>query len=950
MTVATPRPHLWLTLLSAVAAAQLLSAQGAVPTLPPQTSALAVADTIAVDPQITVGTLPNGLRYYVRPNPLPRGRAELRLVVKTGSVLEDADQRGLAHFVEHMAFNGSTHFPGGAIASFMQGIGMRFGAHVNAHTSFDETVYELQVPSSDPEVLERALLVMEDWAHGVTFSPDEIDKERGVILEEWRLGLGADARMQNTVMPVLLGGSRYAERSPIGLPEVIRSAPYARLRQFYADWYRPDLMAVIAVGDFDRAAMEARIKTHFAPIPAAVSPRPRSAHTVPEHPATRYVVATDREARATTVALIGKMPARDQRTVDVYRQQMVERLFAGMLNDRLDEIARTPNAPFQAARSARGLFVRTMESTTMQALVAEGGAERGVAALVVEAERVTRFGFTATELERQKVSSQRYLQQALAEKDKSPSAPLAEEFIRNFMNDEPLPGIVAEQRMAQQLMPGITLAEVNRLAATWLPDANRVVVVNAPERAGVAAPTPATLASALASVSVRPLTAYVDSVNTAPLLDPLPAPGRVAETTTDTALGITAWRLSNGARVVLKPTDFKADEILFRAISPGGTSLAADQDYVAALTAEDVVSQGGLGRLTLTDLDKALSTKNAAVRADIGSTDEGLVGGASRQDLETMFQLVYLTFTAPRADRTAFGVLTANLRRMLANQEAEPETVFDRTLAAALTGDHPRARPLTPAMVDQMSLERSLAFYRDRFADASDFTFVFVGSFDLAMMRPLVERYLGSLPGLGRRETPRDVGIRTPATIVRREVRKGVEPKSQASIVFSGEFESTEANRLLISTMAASLSGNLHRTLREDEGGTYGVSVEPTFGFRPIQEYRVAISFGCDPARVDALVADAWRVIAEFKDAGPSRSQMADGRLAAQRDLETNLQQNPYWLNRLTQAYSRHEDPATAVDPRRFYDTLTTTAVRDAARRYLDEGRFVQVILRPEAR
>jgi zinc protease len=296
----TPRWLMLLTLFSAVVAAQLLSAQGAVAPRPPQAPALAVADTIAVDPQITVGTLPNGLRYYVRPNPLPRGRAELRLVVKTGSVLEDDDQRGLAHFVEHMAFNGSTHFPGGAIASFMQGIGMRFGAHVNAHTSFDETVYELQVPSNDPDVLERAFLVMEDWAHGVTFSPEEIDKERGVILEEWRLGLGAEARMQNTVMPVLLRGSRYAERSPIGLPEVIRSAPYARLRQFYADWYRPDLMAVIAVGDFDRAAMEARIKAHFAPIPAAVSPRPRPVHTVPEHPGTLYVVATDREARATT--------------------------------------------------------------------------------------------------------------------------------------------------------------------------------------------------------------------------------------------------------------------------------------------------------------------------------------------------------------------------------------------------------------------------------------------------------------------------------------------------------------------------------------------------------------------------------------------------------------------------------------------------------------------------
>ena len=947
--VASPRPRLWLTVLAAVAAARILSAQ-ATAVQPPPPASLAVADTIAVDPQITVGTLPNGLRYYVRPNPLPRGRAELRLVVKAGSVLEEDDQRGLAHFVEHMAFNGSTHFPGGAIASFMQGIGMRFGAHVNAHTSFDETVYELQVPSTDPDVLERALLVMEDWAQGVTFSPDEVDKERGVILEEWRLGLGADARMQNTIMPVLLRGSRYAERSPIGLPEVIRSAPYARLRQFYADWYRPDLMAVIAVGDFDRDAMEARIKAHLGPIPAAVSPRPRTAYSVPEHPGTLYAVATDREARATTVALIGKMAARDQRTVGVYRQQMVERLFAGMLNDRLDEIARTPDAPFQAARSGRGLFVRTMESTTLQALVADGGSERGLAALVTEAERVARFGFTATELERQKVSSQLYLQQALIEKDKSPSGPLAEEFIRNFMNDEPIPGIVAEQRMAQQLMPGITLEEVNRLAVTWLPDANRVVVVNAPERPGLTPPTPSTLAAALGGTRARPLTAYVDTVNDAPLLDPLPAPGRVADTTVDAALGLTEWRLSNGVRVVLKPTDFKADEILFRATSPGGTSLATDQDYVAALTADDVVSQGGLGRLTLTDLDKALSTKNAAVRSDIGSNEEGLAGGASRRDLETMFQLIYLNFTEPRADRTAFSVLTANLRRMLANQEADPEEVFDRAVASALTGNHPRARPLTPAMVDQMSLERSLAFYRERFADASDFTFVFVGSFDLATMRPLVERYLASLPSLGRRETSRDVGIRTPPTVVRREVRKGVEPKSQASIVFSGEFENTEENRLLINTMAATLSGNLHRTLREDEGGTYGVSVEPSFGFRPIQEYRIAIAFGCDPARVDALVADAWRVIAEFKEAGPTSSQIADGRLAARRDLETNLQQNRYWLSRLTQAYARNEDAATAIDPRRFYDALTATAVREAARRFLDENRYVQVILRPEGR
>jgi zinc protease len=944
--------RVWLLLLTPalLVAGTHLAAQRPAAMPPPSTATPLAAQTIPVDPLITVATLPNGLRYYVRPNAVPSGRAELRLVVKAGSVLEDDDQRGLAHFVEHMAFNGTTHFPKQAIAGFMQGIGMRFGAHVNAHTSFDETVYELQIPTTDPAVVEQALLIMEDFARGVTFEAEEVEKERGVILEEWRQGLGADARMQDAIMPVLLQGSRYAVRSPIGLPDIIRTAPVARLRQFYTDWYRPDLMAVIAVGDFDRAAMEAGIKAHFGPIPAATNPRPRTAYTVPPHDGTLYAVATDPEARATTVGLIGKMPARDQSTVGMYRQQMVERLFAGMLSERLDEMARTPDAPFQAARSSRGLFVRTMEATTMQALVEDGAAERGLTALAAEAERVAQFGFTASELDRQKVSSQRYLLQALAEKDKSPSGPLADEFIRNFMNDEPIPGIVREQGMAQELMPGITLEEVNRLAASWLPDANRVVVVNAPERTGLVKPTAATLGAALGRAGARPLTAYVDTVNSAPLLDPLPAPGKVAETTTKESLGITEWRLSNGARVVLKPTDFKADEVLFRAISPGGTSLAPDRDFVPALTAENVMAESGLGRLNLTDLNKALSTVNAAVRADIGDTDEGLVGGASRRDLETMFQLIHLTFTAPRADATAFAVLQANLKRALANQEAQPEAAFARTLAAALTGDHPRARPLTPEMVDQMSLEKSLAFYKDRFADASDFTFVFVGSFDLPTIRPLVERYLASLPSIDRTETPRDVGIRFPETVIRREVRKGVEPKSQVSIVFPGTFENTEANRILISTMAATLSGNLHRVLREDLGGTYGVSVEPNFGFRPIQEYRVSISFACDPARLDELLRDTWRVIADFKANGPSSGQIADGRLAARRDWETNLQQNPYWLNRITQSYSRGEDVAAAFDPRPYYDQLTAESVRDAARRYLDESRYVEVVLRPETR
>ncbi len=710
-------------------------------------------------------------------------------------------------------------------------------------------------------------------------------------------------------------------------------------------------MAVIAVGDFEPSAVEAAIKAHFGPIPAAPSPRPRPAYTVPEHPGTLYTVATDKEARATVVAVVRKMAARDQRTVGAYRQQMVERLFSGMLSERLEEMAHKPDAPFLAARTSRGLFVRSAEATTVQALVNEDGVERALTALFGEAERVARYGFTATELERQKLSSTRYLEQALIEKDKSPSGPLADEFIRNFMNDEPIPGIVYEQGLSRRFLPEITLAEVNSLARTWVADGSRVVVVSAPERAGGKKPTDATLAAAIAAAGGGALTAYVDTVSTLPLLNPLPSPGAIAKTSAKDALGITEWQLSNGVRVVLKPTTFKEDEILFKAVSPGGTSLARDQDFIAASTAEDVISEGGLGGLARVDLNKVLSSTNTFVAADIGDTEEGLHGGSTRKDLETMFQLIHLTFTQPRADPAAFGLLTGRLKQVLADQQVLPEVAFNTTLGAALSQDHPRARPLTPALVDQMDLKKSLAFYKERFADASDFTFVFVGSFDLPTIKPLVERYLGSLPALHRKETARDVGIRPPATVVEKQVVKGVEPRSQVGIVFTGPFTNTEMSRLQISTMAEMLSGNLHQTLRENLGGTYGVSVRSDFTFRPEEEqYRVAISFGCDPERLDELVKTAWRVIDEFRNTGPSSGQIANGRTARLRDLETNLQDNGYLLNRITSKYEHAEDVADVFEPRALYDQLTATAIRDAARLYLNPKRYVQVTLRPEAK
>ncbi len=944
----TFRTRVRLTLLTSATVAAVTLAGAQQPAIPAAVRAATLGQTVPIDPLITVGTLPNGLRYYIRENRQPQGRAELRLVVNAGSVLEDDDQRGLAHFVEHMSFNGTLHFPRQDLGSFMQSLGMRFGAHVNAHTSFDETVYALQIPTGNAAVIDRSLLILEDWARNVSFDPVEIDKERGVILEEWRLGLGAAERIQNAQFPILLKGSRYAERLPIGRPDIIQNVSHDRLKQFYADWYRPDLMAVVAVGDFDTSMIEAQIRSHFSSIPAASSPKPRPAYAVPDQPGTVYSVITDPEATNTRISVSSKMAARPMVTIGEYRQHMVERLFSSMLSVRLNEIAQAPNAPFLAARTGRGLLVRAEEATTLDALVAKGGVERGLAALFAEVDRVARFGFTATELDREKLNLQRGLQRAANEKDKSPSGPLADEFVRNFIQAEPIPGIVYEFGLNQRFLPEITLAEVNSLAEDWMPDRNRLVVITAPESDRPSLPSEANLAAVIDTADGAALTAYVDTVSTQPLLARLPSAGTIATTSTNEALGITEWRLSNGVRVVLKPTMFKQDEILFRAVSPGGTSLASDRDFIPAATATAVIAQGGLGELSLVDLDKVLAGTTAFVRADIGETEEGLAGGATRTDLETMFQLVYLMFTSPRADPVAFRVLSDQWKVTLANREATPDTVFDDALDAAMSQNHLRAQPLTPARLNQMNLDASLAFYKDRFADASDFTFVFVGSFDLATLKPLVERYLASLPALYRNETPKDVGMDPPEGVVEREVRSGIEPRSQVSIVFSGAFENDELNRVVAKAMAESLAGNLQRTLREDLGGTYGVSVGPTFTKRPTEEYRLTINFASDPARTESLVRAAFQVIDQFKRNGPSEGQVLDARAALMRDFETNSRQNAYLLNRIAYKYEHDEDVTDIFNMRPFYDQLTAPVLRDAARAYLNTERYVKVTLLPE--
>jgi zinc protease len=920
-------------------------------TAAPVQVAPSLSDPIPVEREITIGRLPNGLRYYVRANKKPEKRAELRLVVKAGSVLEDDDQQGLAHFVEHMAFDGTAHFPKNEIIKFIESLGMRFGADLNAYTSFDETVYVLQVPTDKPEVIDKTLLVLEDWAHNVSFDTDQIDKERGVVMEEWRLRRGAGARTTDKLFPILLKGSRYADRIPIGKPEIIQNFKPDTLKKFYKDWYRPDLMAVVAVGDFDKGVVENLIRSHFGSIPAPPAPRPRPEYDVPDHEGSAYAIVTDKEMTTTSVSISNIVPAPKQGTFGVYRQDIVDGLFSSMLSARMNEIAQKPDAPFLGAGADRSPFINpAKDEAQLSARVKEDGIEKGLDALLTEVERVARFGFTATELDRQRQNLLRTYERFVIEDQNRESDSRADEYVRNFLTNEPLPGAELEQALNQRYLPAITLQEINALGRAWFTDRNRFVVLAAPEKPGLAIPDEAQLAAVIKAAPGKDLKPYVDEVTSAALLDPLPSGGTIVKTTTKESIGITEWELSNGVKVVLKPTTFREDEIAFRATSPGGTSLASDRDYIPASTATQVLSAGGLGHFSAIDLRKMLTGKVANVSAFIGETEEGLSGGGSRKDLETMFQLIFLRFTQPRADKDAFTVQATQARTALANQSAVPEFAFPEALAILLGQNHPRRRIPTAATIDEWNLDKSLAFYKDRFADASDFTFFFVGSFDLATMKPFVERYLGGLPSIHRTETWKDVGVRPPVGVIEKTVGKGIEPKSQTAIVFTGPFEYDPPHRTVIRAMAHILQMRLLGILREELGGTYSVSVSANAQKIPRQEYQASIQFGSDPERTEALVKRMFEEIEKLKANGPTEKELQDEKEAMLREFETSSKQNGFLLSQIAAKYQVGEDVAGIWEAPELYKKLDPTSIQQAAKTYLNTNNYVKVTLMPEKR
>jgi zinc protease len=909
----------------------------------------AVATKLPVSPRVRIGKLPNGITYYIRHNEEPKDRAELRLVVHAGSILENDKQVGLAHFTEHMAFNGTKNFAKQELVDFLERSGVSFGADLNAYTSFDETVYMLQLPTDSMNVFRKGFQILEDWAHNVTFDDSEIDKERGVVIEEWRLGQGASERMRAKYFPVILKGSQYAVRLPIGTKQNLDTFHHETLKQFYKDWYRPDLEAVIAVGDFDTNEVEKMIKQHFGSIPKPVNPKPRKKYGIPAQTGTQAVVLTDPEQPYNVVQILYKQPEIPEAKTDLeYRAEIVRGLYNSMMSARLQEIAQKPDAPFLFGSSSYEKFMGDKDALTLVAVAKDATAiPLATQTVLQENERVRQHGFTQGELDRAKASMMSYIENLYTERDKTRSAQLVEELIRNYLHGEPIPGIEIEYNLYKQYLPGIKLNEVNVLINQWIKPTDRAIVVMAPESEKSKLVSQQQIL-ALVNKPIGKLTAYEDKVMKGSLLVKEPTPGKIVDEKKIPEIGVTELTLSNGAKVVLKPTTFKNNEISISAISKGGASLYSNEDYLSASNATSVALFGGVGNYDLNSLQKELSGKQVSISPSIGQYSEGISGGTTPKDLPTAFQLIYGYFTEPRKDTSMFKMLQQQLYASLLNKGKDPGSVFGDSVNYIMGNYNPRRKPLTIERLNEIQLDKAFDVYKDRFADAGDFIFTFVGNFKVDSIKPYIEKYIASLPSTGRQETWKDVGIRYPLGIVNKVIKKGQENKSSVRITFTGMTQYSDLEATQLDQVAKILEIRLREVLREDQGGVYGVGVDANINREPVNSYGITISFGCAPENVDKLVNLAMKEVQALKENGPSQVNVDKVVAEDVRSMQTGVTSNAYWLYNLQQKYYHNEDPKTILDDPAMVKQLTTARAKELANKYFDMNNVVKLVLMPE--
>lgn len=909
---------------------------------------------IPTDPNVRTGVLNNGLTYYIRNNGKPENKVVLRLVVNAGSILEDADQQGLAHFMEHMNFNGTKNFKKNELVDYLQSIGVKFGADLNAYTGFDETVYILPIPSDDKEKLEKGFQILEDWAFNTLLTDEEIDKERGVVLEEYRLGLGADKRMLAKYLPKIMYNSKYAERLPIGKKEILEKFDHKVIRRFRDDWYRPDLMAVIAVGDVDVNSLEAMIKEHFDKAPVVKSERKRDVFEVPNHKETLVAIETDKEATFNRVQLLYKdhgLPE-VEKTADDYRRSMIRNLFSQMINNRLDELRNSDNPPFVYGYSYYGgTWARSKNAYQSFAVTSPTGQLKALKTLLTENERVKKYGFNPDELERAKKDVMASMEKAYQNREKNESDRYVGEYVRNFLEKEPIPGIEWEYNFYKEELPGISLDEVSSLIKNYLHDDNRVVILTGTENDSVPRITEQQVLNLLTDVK----TADIKPLEVAKLLDVLmnavPKAVAIINETKDPNLGTTTITLANGAVITYKKTDFKDDEVLMDAYSYGGKSLFDLETFRKVNFATGGLSEAGVNGFSVNDLNKILSGKIANARPSIGNYSEGISGSSTPKDLETLFQLTNLYFTALNKDEKAYQSYVAKQKAFLSTVLANPSIYFQIEYSNYINQGNDRYMGLIPSEKDWEQSDYELAYekYKELFGNAGDFRFYFVGNFDEDSLRTYAKEYIGSLPSEINKAKAMyvDNGFRPLSGSHEKIIKKGTDPKSNVLLQFSGEAPYNEKDDHLLKSLGEILTIKLIEKLREEESGVYGVGARGGMDKVPYGSFNFIISFPCGPENVDKLKTAALEELRKIIEKGPEEKDVAKVKETQLIEYKENLKKNRFWLNALKNADYNKLDKSNINHFTMAIDEITVENIQAVANKYLTEG-HITAILYPE--
>ena len=898
---------------------------------------------LPVDKNVRIGQLDNGLTYYIRHNKLPENRAEFYIAQKVGSILEEPQQRGLAHFLEHMAFNGTKNFPGDdkglGVIPWCETVGIKFGTNLNAYTSIDETVYNISnAPIDRTGVLDSCLLILHDWSNYILLKDDEIDKERGVIREEWRSRNSGMLRVYTDLLPTIYQGDKYADCMPIGSIDVINNFPYKDIRDYYHKWYRPDLQGIVIVGDIDVDTVEAKLKAVFADVQKPVNPAERTYYPVTDNKEPIVAIGTDKEVDDPSIEIYFKQdatPDSEKNNVGYLASQYMTSMISSMLNARLSELVQSANPPFTRASSYYSDFfvAKTKEAFALSASSKSDGIETALKTLLQETERARRFGFTESEYARARANYLQSLESAYNEREKTKHGSYVREYVQNFLNGEPIPGIEAEYAMMNQLAPNIPLQAMNMVMQQLVPDSNQVVIIAGPAKEGLKYPTKEEVINLLKGMKDLDLQAYVDKVSDEPLMKEAPKGGKIISEKEGDIYGSTKLVLSNGVTVYVKKTDFKADEIRMKGTSLGGKSIFPDKDALNFAVMDNVIAVGGLGNFSQVDLTKVLAGKKVSVNAGLGATTENVFGTCSPKDFETMMQLTYLTFTAPRKDAEAFESFKNRMKAQLESAQANPLSSINDSLQKAMYNNHPRVVMMKPEMVDQIDYDRILEMYNDRFKDASDFTFYFVGNIDLETAKPLIAEYLGALPAINRKETFKDTKMSIRKGVYKNEYAKEQQtPTATIVFLYSGKAPYTLKNDILLSFATQVLDMVYTEEVREKEGGTYGVNCFGDLQKYPKEQLLLQIVFQTDPAKKDKLAGIVVDELKKLAAEGPSDVHLQKVKEYMLKKYADNQKENGYWMNNLndyfyygmdmTEGYTDIVNSITAKDIQKFVSDL----------------------------